>query len=80
HITECIRSWKKDCDNILLAQELFTGYNQQNLPKRCALNVDLQKAYDTVEWDFLFATIRFFGLPEVFIQWVEECVNTPTFS
>ncbi|KAL0337719.1 UNVERIFIED_CONTAM: hypothetical protein Scaly_2047000 [Sesamum calycinum] len=64
----------------LLKQELFTGYNQQNLPKRCALNVDLQKAYDTVEWDFLFATIRFFGLPEVFIQWVEECVNTPTFS
>ncbi|KAL0286161.1 UNVERIFIED_CONTAM: hypothetical protein Sradi_7155500 [Sesamum radiatum] len=40
-------------DNILLAQELFQGYNQQHLPPRCALKVDLRKAYDTVEWDFL---------------------------
>ncbi|KAL0448195.1 UNVERIFIED_CONTAM: LINE-1 reverse transcriptase [Sesamum latifolium] len=28
-------------DNILLAQELFTVYNQQHLPLRCALKVDL---------------------------------------
>ncbi|KAL0439833.1 UNVERIFIED_CONTAM: hypothetical protein Slati_2466300 [Sesamum latifolium] len=35
-------------DNILLAKELFTGYNLQNLPPRCALKVDLRKVYDTV--------------------------------
>ncbi|KAK4384040.1 hypothetical protein Sango_3097900 [Sesamum angolense] len=40
-------------DNILLAQEIFSGYNRQGLPRRCALKVDLRKAYDTVEWDFL---------------------------
>ena len=40
-------------DNILLVQELFTGYYQQHLPPKCALKVDLRKAYDTVEWDFL---------------------------
>ncbi|KAL0295171.1 UNVERIFIED_CONTAM: hypothetical protein Sradi_6848600 [Sesamum radiatum] len=27
-------------DNILLAQELFAGYNRQGLPMRCALKVD----------------------------------------
>ncbi|KAK4384291.1 hypothetical protein Sango_3076000 [Sesamum angolense] len=43
-------------DNILLAQELFSGYNQCRLPPRCALKVDQRKAYDTVEWDFLIAT------------------------
>ncbi|KAL0457835.1 UNVERIFIED_CONTAM: LINE-1 retrotransposable element O protein [Sesamum latifolium] len=48
-------------DNILLAQELLTGYNQQRLPKRCVLKVDLRKAYDTVEWDFLFAVLQMFG-------------------
>ncbi|KAL0309386.1 UNVERIFIED_CONTAM: Retrovirus-related Pol polyprotein from type-2 retrotransposable element R2DM [Sesamum radiatum] len=64
----------------LLKQDLFTSYNQQNLPKRCALNVDLRKAYDTIEWDFLSTTMRLFGFPEVFIQWVEECVTTPIFS
>ncbi|KAK4383266.1 putative ribonuclease H protein [Sesamum angolense] len=45
-------------DNILLAQELFTGYNRQGLPMRCALKVDLRKAYDTVEWDFLSAVLQ----------------------
>ncbi|KAL0322534.1 UNVERIFIED_CONTAM: hypothetical protein Sangu_1872700 [Sesamum angustifolium] len=45
-------------DNILLAQELFMGYNKKHLPRRCALKVDLRKAYDTVEWDFLIAVIH----------------------
>ncbi|KAL0298190.1 UNVERIFIED_CONTAM: hypothetical protein Sangu_3155800 [Sesamum angustifolium] len=40
-------------DNILLAQELLAGYNQMRLPNRCTLKVDIQKAYDSVKWDFL---------------------------
>ncbi|KAL0281816.1 UNVERIFIED_CONTAM: Retrovirus-related Pol polyprotein from type-2 retrotransposable element R2DM [Sesamum radiatum] len=67
-------------DNVLLAQELFCGYNQRNLPPRCALKVDLRKAYDTVEWDFLKAALTLFGFPEQFIQWIAECVTTPSYS
>ncbi|KAL0444861.1 UNVERIFIED_CONTAM: LINE-1 retrotransposable element O protein [Sesamum latifolium] len=67
-------------DNILLAQELFHGYNQQHLPPRCALKVDLRKAYDTVEWDFLNSTLTLFGFPAQFISWIEECVTTLSFS
>ncbi|KAL0292943.1 UNVERIFIED_CONTAM: putative ribonuclease H protein [Sesamum angustifolium] len=50
------------------------------LPMRCALKVDLRKAYDTVEWDFLSAVLQMFGFPGTFIGWVEECVTTPMFS
>ncbi|GKB56761.1 RNA-directed DNA polymerase, eukaryota, reverse transcriptase zinc-binding domain protein [Tanacetum coccineum] len=32
-------------DNILLTRELLKGYNTKNKPKRCALKIDLQKAY-----------------------------------
>ncbi|KAK4384386.1 Retrovirus-related Pol polyprotein from type-2 retrotransposable element R2DM [Sesamum angolense] len=67
-------------DNVLLAQELFSGYNQCRLPPRCALKVDIRKAYDTVEWDFLFATLRLFGFPVVFIRWIEECVTSAHYS
>ncbi|KAL2237592.1 UNVERIFIED_CONTAM: hypothetical protein Sindi_0950900, partial [Sesamum indicum] len=67
-------------DNILLAQELFTGYNQTRLPPRCALKVDIRKAYDTVEWDFLVATSQLFGFPPTFIRWIEECISTTSFS
>ncbi|KAK4384190.1 hypothetical protein Sango_3082900, partial [Sesamum angolense] len=67
-------------DNILLAQELFSGYNQCRLPPRCALKVDLRKAYNTVEWDFLITTLRLFGFPAVFIRWIEECVTSAHYS
>ncbi|KAL0308180.1 UNVERIFIED_CONTAM: Transposon TX1 uncharacterized protein [Sesamum angustifolium] len=67
-------------DNVLLAQELFSGYNQCRLPPKCALKVDLRKAYDTVEWDFLIATLQMFGFPVVFIGWVEECVTSAHYS
>ncbi|KAL0448664.1 UNVERIFIED_CONTAM: Retrovirus-related Pol polyprotein from type-2 retrotransposable element R2DM [Sesamum latifolium] len=56
------------------------GYNQRHLPKRCALKVDLRKAYDTVEWDFLLEVLRLFGFPSRFIGWIEECVTTPSYS
>ncbi|KAL0358309.1 UNVERIFIED_CONTAM: Transposon TX1 uncharacterized protein [Sesamum angustifolium] len=67
-------------DNVLLAQELFSGYNQCRLSPRCALKVDLRKAYDTVEWDFLLATLQLFGFPPTFNKWIEECVTSPHFS
>ncbi|KAK4388157.1 hypothetical protein Sango_2422300 [Sesamum angolense] len=67
-------------DNVLLAQELFSGYNQCRLPPRCALKVDLRKVYDTVEWDFLLATLQLFGFPPTFNRWIEECVTSPHFS
>ncbi|KAL0410765.1 UNVERIFIED_CONTAM: LINE-1 reverse transcriptase [Sesamum latifolium] len=67
-------------ENILLAQELLTGYNQSHLPKRCAMKIDLRKAYDTVAWDFVLAAMLQFGFHTTFINWVKECITTPTYS
>ncbi|GJU25434.1 RNA-directed DNA polymerase, eukaryota, reverse transcriptase zinc-binding domain protein [Tanacetum coccineum] len=40
-------------DNILITQELLNGYNRKNGSKRCAMKIDIPKAYDTINWDFL---------------------------
>ncbi|KAL2237534.1 UNVERIFIED_CONTAM: Transposon TX1 uncharacterized protein [Sesamum indicum] len=50
------------------------------LPPRCALKVDIRKAYDTVEWDFLVATLQLFGFPPTFTRWIEECISMTSFS
>ncbi|KAL0282889.1 UNVERIFIED_CONTAM: Retrovirus-related Pol polyprotein from type-2 retrotransposable element R2DM [Sesamum radiatum] len=67
-------------DNILLAQELLAGYNQAKLPPRCTIKVDIQKAYDSVDWDFLTAVLKLFEFPAQFIGWIEQCVSTASFS
>ncbi|KAL0299859.1 UNVERIFIED_CONTAM: hypothetical protein Scaly_3067500 [Sesamum calycinum] len=67
-------------DNILLAQELLAGYNQAKLPPRCTIKVDLKKAYDSVEWDFLIEVLKLFNFPPKFIGWIEQCVTTASFS
>lgn len=40
-------------DNIHLAQELLRQYTRKRISPRCMIKVDLQKAYDTVSWEFL---------------------------
>ncbi|KAL0444866.1 UNVERIFIED_CONTAM: LINE-1 reverse transcriptase [Sesamum latifolium] len=70
-----LRYWCNEFDPFLA-----DSYNQQRTPPRCAMKVDLRKAYDTVEWDFLLATLQLFGFPPTFIKWIEECVTTCSFS
>ncbi|KAL2226618.1 UNVERIFIED_CONTAM: hypothetical protein Sindi_2020500 [Sesamum indicum] len=67
-------------NNVMFTHELFSGYNQARLPPRCALKVDIRKAYDTVEWDFLLEALKLFGFPEVFRRWIEECITSTSFS
>nr|GEW24783.1 hypothetical protein [Tanacetum cinerariifolium] len=48
-------------DNILLTQELTQNYHLDRGSPRCAFKVDIQKAYDTVDWDFLKMILIGFG-------------------
>lgn len=39
-------------DNVLLIYELVRGYHKGNGRPRCAIKLDIIKAYDSVVWDF----------------------------
>lgn len=67
-------------DNILLTQELMHNYNLDRGPARCAFKVDIQKAYDTVDWQFLRNTLISFGFHSRMVHWIMECVSTTSFS
>ncbi|KAL0293620.1 UNVERIFIED_CONTAM: hypothetical protein Sradi_6926600 [Sesamum radiatum] len=67
-------------DNVMLAQELLAGYNQSKLPPRCTIKIDIQKAYDSVHWDFILDSLRIFNFPPRFICWIEQCISTASFS
>ncbi|GJX34219.1 RNA-directed DNA polymerase, eukaryota, reverse transcriptase zinc-binding domain protein [Tanacetum coccineum] len=67
-------------DNILLTQELLRGYGRKSGTQRCAFKIDIQKAYDTVCWKFLEDVLYRFEFPNLMVQWIMECVTTPSFS
>ena len=45
-----------------------------------ALKLDMEKAYDQVEWDFLWATLKAFGFNETLNTWIKTCVTTVSYS
>ncbi|KAJ9536684.1 hypothetical protein OSB04_un000157 [Centaurea solstitialis] len=67
-------------DNILMAHELVAGYQRDVGRLRCAFKIDLRKAYDTVDWTFLLNMLKGFGFHPVMCKWIEEMLNTSSFS
>lgn len=63
-------------DNILLSHEILHGYHKNRGPKRCAVKVDLRKAYDTVRWEAVEFALERIGVPAKFRRWVSECMQT----
>lgn len=58
-------------------QELVRGYHRDNGSPRSATKLDIMKAYDSVDWEFLFAVMTYMEFPLQFIHWVRACVSTP---
>ncbi|GJR13130.1 RNA-directed DNA polymerase, eukaryota, reverse transcriptase zinc-binding domain protein [Tanacetum coccineum] len=52
----------------------------ENEPKRCGMQVDIQKAYDTVSWKFLEDILINFGFPNKMVKWIMVCVSSSAFS
>ncbi|GAB2272053.1 hypothetical protein Dimus_038968 [Dionaea muscipula] len=67
-------------DSILVAHELLCGYHLDRSPPRCAIKIDIMKAYDSIEWDFLRIVLAGFGFPSWLVQRIMECVTTASFS
>ncbi|GKD46127.1 putative RNA-directed DNA polymerase, partial [Tanacetum coccineum] len=67
-------------DNILLTQELMHNYHLDRGTPRCAFKVDIQKAYDTVDWNFLQSILVGFGFNLRMVGWIVECVTSTSFS
>ncbi|GJS41527.1 reverse transcriptase domain-containing protein [Tanacetum coccineum] len=67
-------------DNILLTQEIMHNYHLDRGPARCAFKVDIQKAYDMVDWGFLKKVLIGFGFHSTMVGWIMECVTSISFS
>lgn len=67
-------------ENLLLATELVKNYHKESVSPRCAMNIDISKAFDSVQWPFLLTTLKALGFPDKFIHWINLCISTESFS
>ena len=69
-------------DNVLVAYETLHTMHAKRKGKKgsLALKLDVSKAYDRVEWQFLQGIMEKMGFPALWIERVMNCVTTSTFS
>lgn len=65
-------------DNILLVQEVLHRLRTRERKKKfqALLKLDMQKAYNKIEWDFLSACLTKMGFCAQWVHWVMQCVPT----
>jgi len=69
-------------DNILIVQEVLHQLRIRKRKKKAqaVLKLDMQKAYDRVEWDFLCECMKKMGFCKEWVQCVKQCISTVSFS
>ncbi len=64
---------------MFLAQEVLKNYHKDDGRASCTMKVDLMKAYDSVNWDFIIQCLVCLGFPSKLVNWIKECVTSPGF-
>ena len=69
-------------DNILVAYECFHYLRKKKKGKvgYMGLKLDMSKAYDRVEWEFLERLMIKLGFPTIFVRLLMNCVKSTSFS
>jgi len=62
-------------DSVLVANEVMEEYKRKG--KSCVVfKVNYEKAYDSVNWDFLYYMLRRLGFSDRWIQWIKGCLES----
>ena len=66
-------------DAVLIANETLNSRLKDNKPG-LLLKMDIEKAFDHVNWDFLMEVMPKMGFGHRWINWMKWCCSTTTFS
>lgn len=67
-------------DNISIAQEMVHRIHKKVRGKNILMKIDMEKAYDRVNWGFLLAVLKKLGFSDGWRNLVFNCISSPIFS
>lgn len=67
--------------NIIIAQEIIHNFNLKSWNQKAFfLKLDLAKAFDMIEWNFIVSALKRQGFKDHFIELIYSCISTTTMS
>ncbi|XP_077228478.1 uncharacterized protein LOC143861435 [Tasmannia lanceolata] len=67
-------------DNILLTHDILHKFHLASAKSAMCIKIDLAKAFDNVKREALLQFMVKQGFTNLWCKWVEECIQTPSFS
>ena len=67
--------------NILIAHEIFQSFKcKSGSTGWIAIKLDMEKAYDRLEWGFIFTSLEKLGFSAQWVNWIKAGISSPSFS
>ena len=66
--------------NVMLCQDIMRGYHKKYTPLNCIIKVDLHKAFDSVNWNFIKEILYALKFPPILVQWIMRCISPVQFA
>lgn len=66
--------------NILICQDLVKHYTRKTSQKCCMIKIDITKAYDTVDWNFVDEMLKALNFPSHFSKLIMTCLTSTKYS
>lgn len=67
-------------EKVLLASELVEDYHKDTVSPRCAMKIDISKAFDSVQWPFVLQILKTMQFSEDVIHWIRVCIKISSFQ
>lgn len=67
-------------DCIIIASEAINSLDKRQYGGNIALKVDISKAFDTLDWNFLIMVLHNFGFSPIFINWILAILQSARLS
>ena len=63
-------------DNILLSHEIMHKFKKlKSKTSWVAIRLDMEKAYDRMEWDFILKCFEEIGFHQRWNNWIKKCIS-----